>query len=362
MALSFPLDIAACGAVTAVGLDSRQTCAAVRAKVAGFGDAYPRLPPLEPVRGGRVPATARIKGSEAEWLANLATRAIAECLSSAAAQGRIGIIVNVPESFRNHPALAEQRGADLLSRLRRRFESRSSHALHVIQQGHAGVLGGIELAAAAISAGKFEGCVVCGVDSLLNKADITRLAESDRLRGPDNPEGLIPGEASAAILVVAPQRTAQPIARLCGVGLSAEADTVLGPRYSQGRGLQAALAAAINRAGAQESIVGFRVSDMNGERYRAWESLFVEARFYRTWRARLPPWYFTTSVGDVGAASGALAVVLAATGISRGYAPARWAMCECSSDEGLRAACLVGPAPVESNASHRGGDVTISPR
>ncbi len=349
MALSFPLEIVACGAVTAVGLDSRQTCAAIRARIAGFSDAYPRLPPHEPVRGARVPAAARIKSHDAQWLAHLAARAISECLSSAvAAEGRTGIIVNVPESFRNHPALTEASGANLVSRLQRRFES-SGHSLHVIQQGHAGVLRGIELAAAVLSAGQLDACVVCGVDSLLNRADIARLAESDRLRVPDNPEGLIPGEAAAAILLVASSQAAHSIARVWGVGVSTEPNTVLGPKYSQGRGLHAALEAAIRRAEAQESIVGFRVSDMNGERYRAWESLFVEARFYRTLRPHLPPWYFTNSVGDIGAASGALAIILAAAGISRGYAPAQWAMCECSSDEGLRAACLVGPSRIESS-------------
>jgi 3-oxoacyl-[acyl-carrier-protein] synthase-1 len=96
-------------------------------------------------------------------------------------------------------------------------------------------------------------------------------------------------------------------------------------------------------------MVGFRVSDMNGERYRAWESLFLEARFYRSYRAHLPSWYFSHSVGDIGAASGALSIVLAATAFAQGYAPGRFAMCESSSDEGLRAGCLVGSAEHEAD-------------
>jgi 3-oxoacyl-[acyl-carrier-protein] synthase-1 len=356
VALSFPLAIAACGAVTAVGLDSRQTCAAIRAKIAGFGDAYPRLPPLPPVRGARVPAAGRIRRNEAEWLANLAGRAISECLSSNTTRARTGIIVNVPEAFRNHPAHAGGPRADLVSHLRRNFEGRAGYFLQVIQLGHAGVFHGIQLAAAAISRKKLDAYVVCGVDSLVNGTDIARLEETDRLRGLYNPEGLIPGEAAAAVLLVAPSQNPDPIAQLCGIGVSAELDTVLGPRYSQGRGLQTAMAAALKSANAEESIVGFRVSDMNGERYRAWESLLVETRFYRTWRARLPPWYFTNSVGDVGAASGALAIILASNGISAGYAPAKWAMCECSSDEGMRAACLVGPL-MSHRAASSGDDV-----
>lgn len=342
--MSFPLDIAACGAVTAVGLDARQTSAAIRARVAGFSDAYPRMPPYEPIRGARVPVQSRLRADASAWFYRLAMRAIAQCLSPGAPIGRVGLVINLPEQFRNHPAIVDGGARDLIARLRRRFDGYPLGWLHVLQQGHAGVFRGVELAAAEIGAGQLDACVICGVDSLLNGADIARLESSDRLRGDGNTEGTIPGEGAAAILLAPAGRVSRPIASLSGVGLAAEADTVLGPRYSQGRGLVAALAAAVDCAGVQESIVGFRVSDMNGERYRAWESLFVETRFYRTWRPRLPLWYLANSVGDVGAATGALALVLAAMGISKQYAPARWAMCECSSDEGLRAACLVGPA------------------
>ena len=55
----------------------------------------------------------------------------------------------------------------------------------------------------------------------------------------------------------------------------------------------------------------------------------------------LPVWYPAASVGDLGAAAGPLLLVVAATGIARGYAPGPVVMCEASSDDGLRAACVV---------------------
>ena len=208
------------------------------------------------------------------------------------------------------------------------------------------MLSGLRQAAGSIAKGKVDACILCGVDSLVNRSDIQWLAGAERLYDRGNPNGVIPGEAAAAVLVTVPGQADRPLARIHGLGLSAEPHSVLGSKYSQGRGLEAALAAALEEAGMPESIVGFRVSDMNGDRYRVWEALFAQARFYRTWRAHLPSWYFTASVGDVGAATGALALVLAATGIFRRYAPAQWGMCECSSEEGLRGACLVGPAEV----------------
>jgi 3-oxoacyl-[acyl-carrier-protein] synthase-1 len=124
-----------------------------------------------------------------------------------------------------------------------------------------------------------------------------------------------------------------------------EQDTVLGERYSVGRGLRRALEEAAKDAGYSESSINFLVSDMNGERYRAWEAMICHARFYRTRRERLHVWYPAASIGDIGAASGALLIIIATMGIARGYAPGQIAMCEGSSEQGLRAACLVGPPP-----------------
>jgi 3-oxoacyl-[acyl-carrier-protein] synthase-1 len=93
---------------------------------------------------------------------------------------------------------------------------------------------------------------------------------------------------------------------------------------------------------------------MNGERYHAWDSVLASIRFYRTHRERLSVWYPAASVGDLGAATGALLLVVAATGIARGYAPGPLVMCEASSDEGLRAACaVVPPARAERPPFHR---------
>jgi 3-oxoacyl-[acyl-carrier-protein] synthase-1 len=134
---------------------------------------------------------------------------------------------------------------------------------------------------------------------------------------------VIPGEGATAILVVRQgvHHKGGVLARIHGTATALETDSVFGKRTSVGDGLIKALANAVKRATLAESDIGFRVSDMNGERYRGNESMYVGARFYRTIREHLSTWYPAMSVGDLGAAVGPLLVIVAAMAMGKGYAP-----------------------------------------
>jgi 3-oxoacyl-[acyl-carrier-protein] synthase-1 len=337
------LNIIQGGAVTSIGLSANQTCAAIRAGISGFRNAYALPPPDKAVVGAPVPARSRLKRTPKEWLTNLAALAISECIRGHMAMNRTALIISLPERYRNHPALTGISTDHLLHLIQQRLSFQFHGSPIVLQDGHAGPLHGLALARRLLATEEIEYCVVGGVDSLLNDSDISRLRSTYRIYSPDNAQGLIPGEGSAFVLVSTGKSKQPSLSRLLGIGISTEKDTVLGNRYSQGRGLQEALKIAVREAEVEESTIALRVSDMNGERYRAWESLLAESRFYRTRRERLVPWYFSTAVGDIGAAAGALAVVIAAMGMAKGYAPGPHAMCETSSDEGLRAACVLAP-------------------
>ena len=183
--------------------------------------------------------------------------------------------------------------------------------------------------------------MVGGVDSLINSHDIQRMREAGRMIEPDLPQGLIPGEGSAFLLVTQRGRCPNPVATLFGASSAQEADSE--PSLLAGARLVTALRAAVEDAAVPESNVSFRVSSVNGERYAVWESMFSSTRFYRTRRERLTTWYPASSVGEIGAASGVL-LVLKALAIGGGYAPGPYSMCESASETGLRAACLIGPA------------------
>ena len=91
-----------------------------------------------------------------------------------------------------------------------------------------------------------------------------------------------------------------------------------------------------------ESSIDLRISDLNGEIYRTDETLLAATRFYKTYRQHLEIWHPADCVGETGAASGALLLILGWAALTGGYAPGPIAMCEASSDEGLRAGCVIG--------------------
>jgi 3-oxoacyl-[acyl-carrier-protein] synthase-1 len=336
-----PLDILRSGAVTALGLTGPQTCAAVRAGLCGFRQAFPLPPPMEPLVAAQVPARAHLKVTDSDWLVNLAAKAIAECLAPPTPV-RTAVIVNLPESARAHPALRQLSPKDWLSRLQQRLRPFQPAPILAAQEGRAGPLRLISQAAELIDSGHADYCVVGGVDSLLNDQDVGRLSAAFRLRGPEVTHGLTPGEGAVFLLLGRPNPPVVGSTRVLGVGFAREKDPVTGPRLSQGRGLQEAVSLAVKAAGIREDAIQFRISDANGEKYHAWESLLASSRFYRTRRPHFPCWYGAPAVGDLGAAAGALTLALATAGFARGYSPGDVAVCEASSDEGLRAACVVG--------------------
>ncbi|TIV86412.1 MAG: hypothetical protein E5V78_14030 [Mesorhizobium sp.] len=184
--------------------------------------------------------------------------------------------------------------------------------------------------------------ILGGVDSLVNDTDLGRLGRAGRLKGADNAQGLVPGEAAAFVrLTRAPEESARFHAVIQSVGLAQEKDNVLSDRYSQGRALLSALRDAVNDSGLSEGHINFVVSNSNGERYSGWEQLIARPRFYRTRREVLPVAYPAMTIGDIGTAGGALALMLAADSLLNDYAPGPTAICEVASEKGLRAAAVV---------------------
>lgn len=342
-----PLLIVGCGAITAVGLSSAQTCAAVRARLSGFQRCACLPPPQGPLCVGAVPAAPGLKKTATQWLLNLAEAALRDCLSGIARPvGRMALVLGLPEPFREHPALAHQRPGQFTRQLRSRLSSAIDGPCHVLEDGHGAAIRGAALARQLLASGEAAVCLVGGVDSLLNASDLRRLQLSGLLHDEGNPQGVVPGEGAAFVALSSQPLAHGPVwAQISGIGAAMEPDAILGERFSVGNALVKALNAAVADAGLGEPSLSFRVSDMNGERYRAWETLLASTRFYRTRRERMAVWHAAAFAGDTGAASAALGLIVAATGVARGYAPGPVAACESSSDLGLRAACIVTPAP-----------------
>ncbi|KUM27460.1 hypothetical protein AU467_17480 [Mesorhizobium loti] len=212
-----------------------------------------------------------------------------------------------------------------------------------VDGGAAASVGLLERAAELMEQNGVQQVLLGGVDSLVNDSDLGRLGQAGRLKGADNAQGLVPGEAAAFVrLTPEPEEPARFHAAIQSVGLAQEKDNVLSDRYSQGRALLSALRDAVNGSGLPEGDINFVVSNSNGERYSGWEQLIARPRFYRTRRQVLPIAYPAMTIGDIGTAGGALALMLAADSLLKDYAPGPTAVCEVASETGLRAAVVMG--------------------
>lgn len=303
----------------------------------------PRVPPSDPVVCATVPARAALKDSPARWLTNLARRALEECWAGRTAGSETAVLLALPEAHRVTSAWRRDPGV-ALEAIARAWRRDIHPASASFQSGSAGAIEMLITARQLLQSGAVRHCLVGAVDTLVTPAEVVRLQAAGRLQdGAANPQGLIPGEGAAFVLLGLRGQgpTATSLAEILGLGVAQEDDTVLSDRYSRGLAARQALAIAMSESGRDEANVDLRVSDMNGERYRAWESMLSTTRFYRTRREHLPTWYPARSVGDIGAAAGMLGLVVAVIGMARGYAPGPTAMCESSSEAGLRGACVV---------------------
>src|SRR5690606_22852847 len=171
-------------------------------------------------------------------------------------------------------------------------------------------------------AGSAKRCLIGGADSLLRRVDLERLERANRLLGPTQSQGLVPGEGAAFMLVGhhTPTPDTPARARVHGLGLGYEQHTVLGSEYSVGDGFADALEAALADAELSEDEVAFVAGNFNGERYDAWERAHGHSRNYRTRRERLHVAWPAASVGELGVAGGVMALIYTAAAIDGEFA------------------------------------------
>ncbi|HEY6100115.1 MAG TPA: hypothetical protein VIW03_11830 [Anaeromyxobacter sp.] len=216
-----------------------------------------------------------------------------------------------------------------------------------IMDGHASVAVALADAQLAIEQRRFVRALVVGVDSLAKRTDLAWLSAKHRLKNPDNPAGLEPGEGAGAILVEAEdearRRGAKVLAWLESVKIAQEPETRAEGKRGTGRGLAEAIRGALG----SRKTVGTVFADLNGEDARAFEWGTAVARLARTHDLPASPEAIATSIGDTGAASGAIQLVCATQALVRGYARGDACLVCSSADSGKVGAALLVAAGAE---------------
>lgn len=310
-------------------------------------------------------------------LARLASLALADLIRQTASfpgnEWGIGFYVSLPPSKRS------ESGTDLIadeetrqSVLERAQENADTHAdpaltaqriLEIAAQctgwpwgislqftssaGHAGVLEALERAQNDLLEGRVNLAIVGGVDSLLDEETVWWLKDTGRLKRSGVPAGLQPGEAAAFIQLEtkhnAQRRGAKPLAQVHWVTTVLDETPLLSGTPPRGIALSALLEQAAQAGQWHSSHQTTLISDQNGELYRAQEWGNALVRLLAKYPSlRTEMWYQAASFGDIGAASGGVALSLAAQALSRGYSRTPEITIVSSSDGPLRAAAVLG--------------------
>jgi 3-oxoacyl-[acyl-carrier-protein] synthase-1 len=361
------MSISAVGMVSALGLDWQTSCGAARAGVLRAAAVDFRIQagdPWEVMCATAHEASLLTYGFEGEGrLLRLLAGAFRDLAENAPVQnGPTPVFLSVPAVDRtmmddeitddktDEPIPLE----DLETRARELVQSAARLACWkgevslaaVSTAGHAGVAAAFQYCASAFRDRPTQSAIVGAVDSLLDDETLAWLKESGRLKHPDAPTGLMPGEAAVLLLVTSGVTPQNCLATVEALGFSNEDSHFESGKPPRGRGLSDAIVGLAQQTDWPGTGTPWILSDHNGESYRANEwglalhRLVARKSVFAKTRVSFP----AVSFGETGAASASVAAACALAAWNRGYAPDSRCCVVSSSDAGSRAALLLSAA------------------
>ena len=334
------------GAATSLGRDAWSTAAAVRAKITGFTDHPFMIDSVgEPMRVALSPWLEVDLTGPARFEA-LLLPALDQVLSIAQARMpglRTRLFLALPGP---RPGLSGELDRRLVTTVQGRYGSLVSR-VDTFPHGHAAGLLGLADAVRSIESGRWDLCVVAGVESYLEPETLEWIEENDQFHGAgalNNAWGFIPGEGSGAVLLathhVAAEQELEILGRLWRVGAGFEENQIKTPTVCLGHGLTHAFEQTFAALPPDAGVTDI-YCDMNGEPYRADEYGFACLRSGSRLQSASSFHAPADCLGDVSAASGPLCIALAVIAGAKGYSSGKWALAWASSESGERAAALV---------------------
>jgi 3-oxoacyl-[acyl-carrier-protein] synthase I len=212
-------------------------------------------------------------------------------------------------------------------------------------EGHAGGLTGLRKAIHDIEQDKAEVCIVGGVDGYLHADTIEWLDRDRRLARAGVRGGFPPGEAAAMIALSSERMRRQlglpALAQVAAVACAQEVRDENAPEGLLGEALTEAYSQVAQRLRRPEERFDDVYSDINDERPRTTDYGFALLRAGELFRDGTNYVTPVAQVGDVGAATAPLNIILAIRAWARGYATGPNALVSAASWNGLRCAALL---------------------
>ena len=329
---SNPVVITALGALTPVGANAEQSCAAIAAGIVRVNEhAYYQCTPEDPEWDEPLPLFVSDVPlldpftDGVDRLFELALPALTEVMGKAKFKRsdleHCGIMLALPQA---DPAISSMNlPAQFIPELCRRTGLSTFKLWKTTQAGHTGVFALLQSAIQKLQAGDIRACIVGGVDSYLMEDRLSHFDGAWRLRSERTVDGFIPGEAACMLLLEtatsARARGASVLATLGELAEATEPETLHSLKQSTGQGLASAIENALQPDTAALDTV---YCSLNGESYYAFEWGIVLARLHQRLEAMKALIHPADCVGDVGAVTGALLLACAASNLQKQAAAA----------------------------------------
>jgi 3-oxoacyl-[acyl-carrier-protein] synthase I len=342
-----PVAILASGMVTAVGLNSPASCAAIRCAIDNFTETRFMDKGGEWIIGAQVPLEQPWRGLPK--LVHMVVPAINECrewlagVETTMPATEVPLLLCVAEKER--PGRLEGLDDQLFEEIQRslglRFHPRSS----VIAQGRVAGAVAMELARRLIYEENVPYCVIAGTDTFLVAQTLAAYEAKSRMLTSQNSNGFIPGEAGAAILVGKPKSNGKSELLCLGIGHGTEKATIDSEEPLRGDGLVQAFTMAFTDAGCIINDLDFRITDSNGEQYWFKEATLALDRILRKRQELFEIWHPVDCVGEIGASIAPCAMAIALRSMQRDYAFGRGPLCHFGTDGGQRMVLVLTQTP-----------------
>jgi 3-oxoacyl-[acyl-carrier-protein] synthase-1 len=323
--VALDLSIVGQGLCCPVGVTAPSACIAMSAGITAFEELDYVDERSEPIYGARLALVE--EGRPELRCAELLRRALRH-VRPAMTQQELATLPMILVTSRIHPGL----GAALAKAMPRPLVAN-------LVGGPGTDLLALHEAAAWLAASGERRIVVCAVDCLTTARSLRNLRETGRLRTSTNPQGVMPGEAAACLVL---ERGAKDAAgTIVALGVGDEPATFDNDEPMRALGLSEAMRAALAAGGCTLHDVDWRLTNVGDEWLFVKEQSLALARLLDSPKSKFPLWQHAEFIGELGVASGLVQIMWAAHEWARGTAPGERALCMCSDPEGPRSAVLV---------------------
>lgn len=337
------LSVFSAGMITSVGLDCPSSCAAIRTGINDFKETRFIDQGGDWIMGAMVPLDIPWRGRVK--LLNFAVSSIRECLTTFEyiPANQIALLLCVAEIDR--PGRLQAIDEDLLDEIQSALGLRFHKESRIINMGRVGGVYAINIASQLLTYSDIGYCIIAGVDSLLVAPTLAALEEIGYLLTSENSNGVIPGEAAAAVLISSKNkmnfRSDKRNLSLLGLGTGLEKATVNSDDPLRADGLVTAINNALRDSSLLMQDLDFRITDINGKQYYFKEAALAFTRILRVRKEEFDIWHPADCIGEVGAAIVPCALSYALTAARKDYLPGKNILFHCGNDSGERAALVM---------------------